>query len=221
MERKTHQPYCPVASALNVIGEKWSLLIVRDLLAGPQRFTDLLRSVAGITPKWLTQRLRVLVEAGIVSRDEQPGRRDVWYRLTPKGRDLAPAVDALARWGVAYALRTPNADEPVQPLDPTVTLVAALNKRGVRVSRPRAWIVRCLDDISFTVAFDGSTWLLRHDVGAADLEIETTAHLWVTYLMAAPHERRSLLEQMRIVGEPDAAAEFNMTFGWRSSPAAE
>ena len=64
-----YQHFCPAARALELIGEKWSLLIVRDLLAGPRRFGDLRRSVMAITPKWLSARLRALEEDGIVERE--------------------------------------------------------------------------------------------------------------------------------------------------------
>jgi DNA-binding HxlR family transcriptional regulator len=64
--RGSYQHFCPAARALEVIGGKWSLLIVRDLLAGPRRFSDLRRSLAGITPKWLSARLRALETDGVV-----------------------------------------------------------------------------------------------------------------------------------------------------------
>ena len=96
---KDYQHFCPAARTLEVIGEKWSLLIVRDLLRGPQRYTDLMRCLRNITPKWLTLRLRDLEEAGVVASDRQEGRREVWYRLTDKGRELAPVLKTLAAWG--------------------------------------------------------------------------------------------------------------------------
>ena len=89
-----YQHFCPAARALEVIGEKWSLLIVRDLLAGPRRFSDLRRSLTAITPRWLSARLRALEGDGIVER-EAASQREVWYRLTPKGQALAPVIDAL------------------------------------------------------------------------------------------------------------------------------
>ena len=65
--------FCPVARSLERIGDRWSLLIVRDLLQGPQRFTDLIGSLSHITPKWLTLRLRELASAGIVDANASPG----------------------------------------------------------------------------------------------------------------------------------------------------
>ena len=85
--KRRYHHFCPAARALETIGEKWSLLIVRDLLGGPRRFSDLRRSLAAITPKWLSARLRALESDGIVTR-EVAGEREVWYRLTPKGQAL-------------------------------------------------------------------------------------------------------------------------------------
>src|SRR6476646_6452377 len=92
--KRRYEHFCPVSRALETIGERWSLLIVRDLLAGPRRFSELRRSLAAITPKWLSARLRALESDGIVTR-EAAGEREVWYHLTPKGQALEPVFDAL------------------------------------------------------------------------------------------------------------------------------
>src|ERR1700751_2493506 len=106
--------FCPAARALEGVGEKWSLLIVRDLLAGPRRFSDLRRSLTRITPKWLSARLRALEGQGVVQR-EAANPRAVWYRLTPKGQALAPVIDALLVWGIDHALGPPRPGEAMHP----------------------------------------------------------------------------------------------------------
>ena len=93
-----YQHFCPAARALEVIGEKWSLLVVRDLLAGPRRFSDLRRSLTAITPKGLSARLRALEEEGVIER-EAASPREVWYRLTARGMDLAAVIRAMNTWG--------------------------------------------------------------------------------------------------------------------------
>ena len=87
--------------------------MIRDLLTGAKRFTDLMDRLGGITPKTLTQRLRELDEAGIVTADREPGRREVWYRLTPTGAELGPVIDGLSWWGLRHAWRWPRAGEPL------------------------------------------------------------------------------------------------------------
>lgn len=90
--------------ALEVVGRKWALLIVQELLGGPRRFTAIERSLGDANPKMVTARLRELESAGLVSRityPEVPPR--VEYSLTAKGRQLAPVIDALRRFGARHA----------------------------------------------------------------------------------------------------------------------
>lgn len=89
-----------LADALALIGHKWTLLIVEDLLNGPRRFTEIERSLGGANPKMVTARLRELESAGLVSRAiyaEVPPR--VEYALTERGRELRPTIDALRKFG--------------------------------------------------------------------------------------------------------------------------
>jgi DNA-binding HxlR family transcriptional regulator len=92
---------CPVARTLDIIGERWTILILRDLLLeGPRKFLDFQRSLAGISPNTLSGRLRHLEEHGIVRREfygEHPPRAQ--YALTDKGRALGPVLKALRDWG--------------------------------------------------------------------------------------------------------------------------
>ena len=88
---------------------------MRDLLFGPKRFTDLMERMAGITPKTLTQRLRDLEADGLVEVDRVAGRREVWYRLSPAGEDLGPALEELLHWGMRHAVEPPRPDEPDPP----------------------------------------------------------------------------------------------------------
>ena len=74
---RTYGHFCAVARALEQVGDRWSLLVIRDLLTGPKRFTDLMDRLGGITPTTLSQRLRELDDAGIVTADREAGRREV------------------------------------------------------------------------------------------------------------------------------------------------
>jgi DNA-binding HxlR family transcriptional regulator len=95
---------CAIAGTLDVVGDRWSLLIVRDLLFhGELRFADLATSTEGVPTNTLADRLRRLEENGIVAREaysDRPPRHR--YRLTERGRDLGPVLDAMATWGVAH-----------------------------------------------------------------------------------------------------------------------
>jgi DNA-binding HxlR family transcriptional regulator len=92
---------CPVACSLDVIGDRWTLLVVRDLFAGLHRFGDLVSSPEHIPTNILAERLKRLEAAGLISAEqysERPPRFE--YHLTERGRELAPVVDAMATWGL-------------------------------------------------------------------------------------------------------------------------
>jgi len=95
---------CPVARALDIIGERWTILIMRDMfLFGPRRFQDLQESLSGIAPNTLSARIKTLEASGIIERklySEHPPRAE--YSLTEKGRALGPALRALRDWGEKY-----------------------------------------------------------------------------------------------------------------------
>lgn len=95
-----------LANALSVLGNKWSALIVRDLSEGPRRFTQLEKSLQGISPRTLSQRLDSLEDCGIIIKKsfaEAPPR--IEYTITQKGRDFIPALQHLANWGAKYYSR--------------------------------------------------------------------------------------------------------------------
>lgn len=94
-----YQPFCPLGAALNAIGDRWALLIVRDLMLGPRRFSELATGLGGIGTDILTARLRALEDADVIRRGGQG--RTAFYELTSSGRQLQPALLELARWGAA------------------------------------------------------------------------------------------------------------------------
>jgi DNA-binding HxlR family transcriptional regulator len=94
---------CGVAKALAVIGGKWTLLIIRDLLDGDRRFSDLETSLDGISPRTLAIRLKELEHEGVLVRDCSAGEAHPVYRLTQKGRSLSAIVDQMRAWGDSAA----------------------------------------------------------------------------------------------------------------------
>src|SRR6516225_10062018 len=100
MAKRAYGQFCGFARAVEVVGERWAFLIVRDLLIGPRRFTDLHRGLPGIPTNVLTARLKELEEAGVVRRRVLPRPEgSVVYELTEYGRELEPTVVELGRWG--------------------------------------------------------------------------------------------------------------------------
>jgi DNA-binding HxlR family transcriptional regulator len=111
--------YCPIAKASEVLGDRWTLLIVRELLGGASGFNELQRGLPGISRSVLTDRLRSLERAEIVERRTGPKGRTLAYRLTPAGRDLEPVVQALGEWGATWSFTDPRPEE----LDPDLLIV--------------------------------------------------------------------------------------------------
>ena len=96
----SYHQFCPVAKAMELLDERWTLLIVRELVAGSERFNELRRGVPRMSPTLLSKRLGQLVRAGVVDRRDDGN--DVRYVLTPAGRELQPVVEALGVWGIRW-----------------------------------------------------------------------------------------------------------------------
>ena len=106
MINKADLPACPVETTLMLIGDKWKVLILRDLRSGTKRFGELKKSVTGISQKVLTANLRNMEENGLLTREvfpEVPPR--VEYTLTKLGHSMEPILDAMAQWGTEYKIK--------------------------------------------------------------------------------------------------------------------
>lgn len=101
--------YCPLAKAAEMLGDRWTLLILRDLLMGAHRFTDIERGLSGISPTLLAQRLRMLEGLGLVERRRGASRAEYW--LTPVGKDLEPVVLGLGNWAARNFGHEPTAED--------------------------------------------------------------------------------------------------------------
>jgi DNA-binding HxlR family transcriptional regulator len=105
MAKSYQQEHCPVARALDMIGERWTILVLRDLLVqGPRRFQDFQESLAGVAPNTLSARLKALEAHGLITRrlySEHPPRLE--YQLTKKGNSLSGVLKALREWGQRYS----------------------------------------------------------------------------------------------------------------------
>jgi DNA-binding HxlR family transcriptional regulator len=114
MTRRTFDQYCPIARALEVVGERWSLLIVRELLLGPRRYTDLRQALPGMWTNLLADRLRHLERAGVIEQVvlPPPAARTV-YQLTERGRGLEPVLLGLGRWGIPLLPGRRKEDPPL------------------------------------------------------------------------------------------------------------
>ena len=215
--------YCPVAKALEIVGDRWTLLIIRDLLMGSGHFNELERGLPGISRALLAGRLRHLQRAGLVEKHlSGAGRQTTAYGLTQAGRDLFGVIGALRAWGEAWAFGDPTPDE----LDP-VLLMWWLRKR-VEVDRlPERRVVAQFDFSSSdrrettTVSF----WLIltRTDVTLCltdpgyEIEVRITADLATLYRVWG--ERIGYREALasggvRVDGQRKLVRAFPHWFGW-------
>lgn len=103
--------FCPVAKATELLGEKWMLLILRELLLGTHRYNEFQRALSRISPTLLTKRLKQLEAAGIIVRKAQQGRKGHEYYLTAVGKELEPIVEHMATWGMRWARGQLDEDE--------------------------------------------------------------------------------------------------------------
>lgn len=125
---KNYNQYCPIAHSLDLIGDRWTLLIVRDLLLGPKRFSDLVGGLPGIGTNLLTERLRQLEQAEVIQRRTlPPPAASQVYELTPRGCELEGPLTALAHWG-AQTLGALRAEQAISR--DTVVLTARAVVRG-------------------------------------------------------------------------------------------
>ncbi|WP_331722887.1 winged helix-turn-helix transcriptional regulator [Nocardia sp. NBC_00511] len=116
MEQRTYHQYCATARTLDVVGERWTLLLVRELLTGPKRFGDLQRNLRGLGTGLLAARLKHLEQQGIVRKTVlPPPARTAAYVLTAAGDELVPVVLSLAQWGMRWAMADPRDDETFEP----------------------------------------------------------------------------------------------------------
>jgi len=96
---------CPAVKAADIIGDKWVLLILRELFMGRTRYNDFDRALVRISPSVLSARLKSMIEQGLIIKKTIPGLKGTEYRLTHSGKELAPIIDHLARWGLRWARR--------------------------------------------------------------------------------------------------------------------
>jgi DNA-binding HxlR family transcriptional regulator len=169
---RSYSQLCGIATAFDVIGDRWAALVVRDLLFGPLRFGELAEGLPGIGTNTLTARLKDLEGSGVVQRQLLPlPDRGTVYELTSYGRELEPILMGLGRWGTRSMGRLPP--DVATRSRWLVAAMLAFHDETRRVARPTTWALR-LSDGEFTVRAEGTG--LTVAAGApddADLRITT------------------------------------------------
>jgi DNA-binding HxlR family transcriptional regulator len=163
MRSKGYGQFCPVSVASEVLTERWTILVLRELLCGSTRFNDLHRGVPLMSASLLSQRLRDLEMAGIIERHPLENGRGFSYHLTPAGRALGPIVDEIGIWGIKYLRNLYDAEN----LDPSLLMWDM--RRWIRAEHLPSGRVVIRIDIPDAPAAKRHFWLLKH---AGDTEID-------------------------------------------------
>lgn len=166
---RSYNDLCPIARALDVVGERWALLVVRELLLGPQRFSDLRDALPGVSSNLLTDRLRELEARGVIRRRVlPPPAGSSVYELTDRGRRLESVLDALGEWG---ATESPPADGS---LSATAVLLFLRGSLRANPATPAGTFRLRLENRAWTLARrEGVVEIEPGDHGTADAEIRT------------------------------------------------
>jgi DNA-binding HxlR family transcriptional regulator len=190
---RSYNQSCAVAHALDLVGERWALLVVRELLLGPKRFVDLRAGLPHASPNILSDRLRELGESGIVRRRKLDPPAAVWvYELTGYGRELEPILIQLTRWGARSPLRDLTAETSVDAImlalrsrfDPSSTLTATYQLR--------------LGEHAFAVhVADGAIDIVRGEASGPDGGLEGDPMT----LAAVLTEGQPLTDQVKVTGD--------------------
>lgn len=171
MRKRIYGQYCGFARALELVGERWALMVVRDLLVAPKRFSDLQRGLPGIPTNILAARLKELEGAGVVHRRLLPRPNGIVYEMTETGEDLLPVVTELGRWG-AKRLGQPRNGEIVT-VDALVTALRTTFQPEAAKGATLSYEIRMADIVLHARIVRGRLTVKPGPVNDADLTIET------------------------------------------------
>lgn len=212
MASHRYQQYCALARTLDVAGDRWTLLVVRELTPGPRRFTDLIDGLPGIPRKLLTDRLRALERDGIIVRQALPlpAARQV-YALTDDGRDLAVAMTPLIAWGARH-IGDRKPEDSFRARWPAVAMAALADREAAKgVSETYQYLV---DDSAFHFTVDDGAIEL-HDGQALDsaVTLTTDEQTWADIVSGKiTASSAAATGALTIAGDPGAAKRLRKIF---------
>lgn len=213
MARRSYGQICGLSRALEIVGERWALLIVRDLIQGPKRFTDLRQGLPRIPTNVLSARLKELEQSGVLQRRILPRPATaVVYELTDYGRELDDILMRLGLWG-AQSMGPPEADDIYTPDSLMMGMRACYYAAGSpRPPTPVRYELRIEGVVISLTVQDGELIVFDGPHVAPDLVIETGHHL--AALLTGKITAAEALEtgSIRVTGDPELLSEFAKTF---------
>lgn len=211
MVKRSYGQYCGFARALELVGERWALLIVRDLLIGPKRFGEIERGLPGIPTNILTARLNELEDSGLVRRRllARPAK-GVAYELTEDGAELEEVVLAVGRWGARH-LGEPRPDETVT--EDSIAMALRTTFRPEAASKAKLTYLLKLGPIEVHARIrDGTVAVGRGPIAKPDLVIETGPALRLLLAHEISPENAIKKRLVRIAGDPKLLDRFVRIF---------
>lgn len=197
---RSYGHYCGLARALDVIGDRWNLLIVRQLLMGPGRYRELLDGLPGVATNLLSDRLRDLEAAGVIERRPAPTGNAVVYALTPWGAELREPINGLIRWSTPLMVRGPDGD-PFHPEWLAIALPALIDRRP---TGPSPTVGLAIDGQLFQAqATDAGLEVSRHDGRPLDAVLHAEA-MTILGMAAGMLDLDDIREQVELEGDEDA-----------------
>lgn len=215
--------FCPVAKALEILGDRWTLLIIRDMLGGTTHFNKLERGLPGISRALLARRLKQLQQAGVIEKRYAPsGRKTTEYQLTQAGRELEGVIGALVAWGDTWAFGEPAPEE----LDPVLLMwwtcddvrrdrlpesrvVVQYDFRGMKMRVSSFWLVLTAADVTLCLTDPGYEidLLVTADVAA----------LYKLYWGLISYDQALSDDGVTVEGLPGMVRDFPGWFAWRNA----
>ena len=205
MTRRSYAQWCAIAESLDLLGERWTLLVIRELLIGPRRFSDLLGSLPGIGTGLLAERLKLLESETVIRRRVlPPPAGSTVYELTDSGRELKPVLVALARWGARWRLEIPTDAQSFSP-DWVVLAAEALVDHDAVAGLTATYQIE-IDDQPFTLAIDaGAVHALSGAAPVADATLRMSRETLID-LAAGQTTVEAALVEGRLVADGDEGA---------------
>jgi len=202
--KRTYGDSCGIARALDIVGERWALLVVRELILGPKRFTDLREGLPRLGPDMLAQRLRDLEEAGVVRRRTLPApAASRVYELTEWGADLEPVLLELGRWG--SRVRLPDQPPPLG-VDAAILALETTFDPASAVGVNESYEIRLGDQRFSLTVTGGRLRISRGEGGDAAVSIDTdTVTLAAVAFHGRPLQDAMELGDAHVHGDPAAA----------------
>ena len=219
--RRSYDQYCAVARGLDVIGDRWTLLLVRDLLLGPKRYTDLLGGLPGIGTNLLADRLRELEGAGLIERTIlPPPAGSAVYQLTETGKALEPVMQALGRWGARF-LGAPRKTDVLVPRAYFVAMRGTFNSEAA-AGINETYEVRIADLVFEVRVEQGRLTTSEGRATTPDVVMTTDVETLNAVLFGLLTPAAALDGgRVQIKGDPNALKRFVGLFGFHGRPGDE